>query len=338
MRIFVRTIIKNTRYMATNLKTSFAGIELKNPIIASASPMTSSVEQCIELENAGVAAIVVKSIFEESVAHNANRLADVLSHGEENDYLDGYIAEQMVTEWRTLLRGIKQSCSIPVVASIAARSVECWAKYAAIATEEGVDALELNLMNIGLTSRHMQYGTVEQKQTEAVEAVLKATHLPVVVKLASNLSNPARLVDRLDACGVKGVVLYNRPYPIDIDVEKLEFTIGHSLTSAANLSTPLRWTGILSAEVPAVDYALSGGVQSWQDVIKAILVGASAVEVCSTLYHNGLGCIREMLKGVEEWQVAHFEESIFGYRGKMNASKEQYGEELKRTQHYHFSI
>ena len=116
--------------MATNLKTSFAGIELKNPIIASASPLTMTVEQCVNLEKAGVAAIVVKSIFEDSVLYNANKLSNAQAHGEENYYLDGYIGERMLTEWRELLRGVKANCTIPVIASIAGVKTETWQRYA----------------------------------------------------------------------------------------------------------------------------------------------------------------------------------------------------------------
>ena len=134
--------------MKTSLKTMFAGLELSSPIIASASPLTATPEQCRALEDAGAAAIVVKSIFEESIAHNSQELSDSISHGEEFDYLDGYIAEQMVSEWRTALRGIKEACKIPIIASIACRNQDTWVRYAQVAVEEGIDAVELNMMNV----------------------------------------------------------------------------------------------------------------------------------------------------------------------------------------------
>ncbi len=324
--------------MATSLKTTFAGIELKNPIIASASPLTMTVEQCVNLEKAGVSAIVVKSIFEESVAHNADKLADMLSHGEETDYLDGYIGEQMLTEWRTLLRGVKSHCTIPVIASIAGITPNCWIRYAQAAAEEGVDGLELNFMNVGLADRNTKFGTIERNFVDIALSIRKATNLPIAVKIASNITTYAKLIDRMAAIGINGAVLFNRPYPVDIDVERLEYTTGQPFTSPNNLATPLRWTGIISAEVPNIDLALSGGVHSWQDVVKAILAGASAVEICSALHHHGLDYVSEMLQGIEDWQERHFEESIEGYRGKMNASKQKYAEELKRAQHLHFNI
>ena len=324
--------------MATDLKTSFAGIELKNPIIAAASPLTMTVEQCVQLEKAGVAAIVVKSIFEESVHLNADRLSNAQAHGEENYYLDGYIGEHMLTEWRELLRGVKANCSIPVIASIACVNIDTWERYAKAAVEEGVDGPELNFMNVGLADRNTLFGTIERQFVEVAATVRKVTNLPIAVKIASNITTYAKLLDRMAAIGIEGAILFNRPYPVDIDVEKLEYTTGQPLTSANNLATPLRWTGILSAEVPNIDIALSGGVQQWQDVVKAILAGAAAVEVCSTLIHNGIGHISTMLEGIKDWQERHFEESPESYRGRMNASKEEYAKQLKRAQHFHFSI
>lgn len=324
--------------MATDLKTSFAGIELKNPIIAAASPLTMTVEQCVQLEKAGVAAIVVKSIFEESVHLNADRLSNAQAHGEENYYLDGYIGEHMLTEWRELLRGVKANCSIPVIASIACVNIDTWERYAKAAVEEGVDGLELNFMNVGLADRNTLFGTIERQFVEVAATVRKVTNLPIAVKIASNITTYAKLLDRMAAIGIEGAILFNRPYPVDIDVEKQEYTTGQPLTSANNLATPLRWTGILSAEVPNIDIALSGGVQQWQDVVKAILAGAAAVEVCSTLIHNSIGHINTMLEGIQDWQERHFEESPKSYRGRMNASKEECAKQLKRAQHFHFSI
>lgn len=322
--------------MTTNLTTTFAGLTLNNPIIAAASPMTATAEQCRELEKAGVAAIVIKSIFEQSIAHNAHRLSDHQSHSEESDYLDAYIGEQMVSEWRLSLREIKAVTTIPIIASISCHTNSAWARYAEAATVEGVDALELNLMNIGLATRTTGLGVIEQQFVDAINSVRKVTTLPLTVKLAANITNPMALVERLMACGVKGVVLFNRPYPIDIDINKREYLSGHTLSTPSDLSAPLRWTGLLSAELPKVDYALSGGVHTWQDVIKAILAGASAVEVCSTLYHNGLNYVNTILENIDKWQQENHEEGIETYRGKMNATTERYAEELKRVQYLHF--
>lgn len=322
--------------MITNLNTTFAGLKLNSPIIASASPLTATAEQCVELEKAGVAAIVVKSIFEESIAHNSYELSDLLSHGEETDYLDGYIGEQMISEWRSTLKSIKEACTIPIIASMACRKISTWERYARVADEVGVDALELNLMNVGRNTRHTPYGETEHHLLHTVEVVHKITSLPIIVKLASNMTNPAALVDRLKACGANGVVLFNRPYPVDIDIEKREYITGQVFTSPYNLATPLRWTGILSAEVPAIDYALSGGVQTWHDIVKAILAGASAVEICSTLYQHGLDYVKELKLGLEKWQESHFEESVDSYRGRMNASNSVYAAELLRAHYLHF--
>lgn len=322
--------------MITNLKTTFAGLKLSSPIIASASPLTATAEQCVELEKAGVAAIVVKSIFEESIAHNSQELADVLSHGEETDYLDGYIGEQMVSEWRSTLKSIKDACTVPIIASMACRKIDTWERYARVADEVGVDALELNLMNVARNTRHTPYGDTEHHLVHTVEVVSKITSLPIIVKLASNMTNPAALVDRLKACGADGVVLFNRPYPVDIDIETREYITGQVLTTPYNLATPLRWTGILSAEVPAIDYALSGGVKNWQDIVKAILAGASAVELCSALYEHGIDYIKELKQGLEEWQQSHFEESVDSYRGRMNASNSEYAASLFRAHYLHF--
>ena len=320
--------------MITNLKTTFAGLKLSSPIIASASPLTATAEQCVELEKAGVAAIVVKSIFEESIAHNSQELADVLSHGEETDYLDGYIGEQMVSEWRSTLKSIKDACTVPIIASMACRKIDTWERYARVADEVGVDALELNLMNVARNTRHTPYGDTEHHLVHTVEVVRKITSLPIIVKLASNMTNPAALVDRLKACGADGVVLFNRMVTPDINLKTLSYGRGEVLGSSTDLYESLRWIGLASDRVPKLSYAASGGVSNGEAMIKALLVGASAVEVCSVLYKKGIEAIPEMLQTLEEWMKANNYQQVSDFRGVMNARKTGGGAAFERTQFF----
>lgn len=314
-----------------SLKTSFAGLELANPIIIGSCGRTADPQNNRRLEDAGAAAIVMKSMFEENIVRQAQLMTDSFAHGEEAEYLHGYLRSQMLKEYLDSVEQTKKLCTIPVIASINCYSTREWQEFALLIEQAGADAVELNVMSIR-TDPDYTDGDFERRHTEILEAVKKHVHIPVTMKIGANLSNPVSLISRLHAYGARGVVLFNRFYHPDIDIERMEFIRGRIFGSPEDLAAPLRWTGIASAAVTQIDYAVSGGISSGADIIKSILVGASAAEVCSVIYHHGNSWIASALEEITAWQQRHGFTSPEEYRGRMNAADSDNAEQLDRVQ------
>lgn len=312
-------------------ETTFAGLTLRNPIIIGSCGLTATAAGNKALEAAGAGAIVLKSLFEENIARQTEMLTDESAHSEASDYLQGYLSEHAADEYLELIRQSKRLCTIPVIASISCYTDSDWVRLAEKIEKAGADALELNVMTIR-TAKSYADGEFEKMHIDILRHVKERVAIPVIVKLGSNLSNPVALIDKLCGCGAAGTVLFNRFYPTDIDVEKMEFAASHPFTTSADLATSLRWTGIVSAAVGQMPLAVSGGVHTWQDVVKSILAGASAVEVSSVIYEKGAQWIAPTLKAVEEWQQKHGYRDAASYRGKMNARDPEHAERLLRTQ------
>lgn len=315
----------------SSLNTSFAGLELKNPIVVSSSSLTDSAEGCLRLEHAGAGAVVLKSLFEEDIVRRTESLTDEAAHTESADYLQGYLRGQMLGDYLKLVRESKSLCKIPVIASICCRSAGEWTDFARMIEQEGADALELNVMSLA-SDKTAADGAFEQRHVDILAAVKRSVSIPVIMKLGANLSNPVSLIERLRGYGAAAVVLFNRPYQTDIDIEKMEYVSGKVLSDESDLSNSLRWTGIASAAVKNISYAISGGVHSGEAVVKALLAGASAVEVCSAIYMAGDAWISSALETVEKWQERHGFDSVAGYRGRMNAADAAHVDRLERMQ------
>ena len=323
--------------MTPSLQTIFAGLELRNPIIIGSCRRTAKAELNRKLEEAGAGAIVLKSLFEENIVRRTSHLTDSSStaepaaHPEQADYLQGYLRDEALTEYIELIRSSKQLCTIPIIASLNCFSLGEWVSFAQEIERAGADAIELNIMSIR-TSTSYHHGDLERHHIECLSAVNERTRLPIIVKIGTNISNPVALADRLYAHGAAAVVLFNRMYQPDIDIERMEYTSGWVLSSEADIATPLRWTGIVSAAVPQLDVVLSGGVHNGAAIVKAFLSGASAVEVCSAIYRHGEGWISEALDSVTRWLDGHNYRSILDIRGAMNAGEIEHAERLERVQ------
>lgn len=312
------------------LNTTFAGLALKNPIIISSSGLTNTPAKNKSLEEAGAAAIVLKSLFEEQIMIQTNEMATYDSP-EADDYLQTYIRSNAISDYVTLIKESKKLCNIPIIASINCYSNGEWTSFATYMQEAGADAIELNIMSIE-TSKEYKYGELEQTYIDIVNNVKKKVSIPVIVKLASNLTNPIALINQLYANGVDGIVLFNRFYQPDININNLTFTTGEVFSHASDLSNGLRWTAIASTEVPKAQYAISGGVHKGASVIKAILAGASSVEVCSSVYKLGEGEISKMIIDLSTWMKDKKYTSIDDFKGKMNAIKAGKSNPFERTQ------
>lgn len=265
----------------TDLKTTFAGLQLKNPIIISSSGLTNSAGKTKKLAEAGAGAIVLKSLFEEQIFIEADQLKDP-TYSEGNDYLAEYIREHKLSEYLELIKESKKVCDIPIIASINCYTDSEWIDFAKQIEEAGADALEINILALQSDVQY-KYGSFEQRHIDILSHIKRVVKLPVIMKLGDNLTNPVTLIDQLYANGAAAVVLFNRFYQPDIDIEKMEHISGNVFSNASDLSKTLRWIGIASAMVDKIDYAASGGIHKPEAVVKAILAGASAVEVCSAI-------------------------------------------------------
>lgn len=314
----------------SELKTTFAGLELKNPFIVSSSNLTNNAEKNLAWEKAGAGAIVLKSLFEEQILWESSHIMSE-EHPDAGDYLQGYLRAHYLDEYTKLIKDSKHACSIPVIASINCYTDQEWENFAAMIQDAGADAIELNLMAIQTGIRY-EYGSFEQRHINILKHVAAKTNIPVIVKLGNNLTNPIALIDQLHANGAKAVVLFNRFYQTDIDIENLSYCSGQILSDGGELANALRWIGLASAAVPAISYAASGGVSTGTDIVKCLLAGASAVEICSALYKDGEKQIETMLKSVQDWMVRHQFKSIDSFRGKMQAKDLEKATVFERTQ------
>lgn len=301
-----------------NLSTEYAGLKLRNPLIAASSGLTNSLHKIKQLEKAGVAAIVLKSLFEEQIDSHSEKLSLTSDYPEASDYIDTYVEMNHVGKYLDLIRQAKAACNIPIIASINCYKVSRWIDFAKKIEEVGADALELNVFLINTGEYGDRY--LEESYINIVRELRKVTRIPLIIKMARTVSNLPGLVEKLEAMGVSAVVLFNRFYQLDIDINSMEITSGPVFSNPSDFSETLRWTAITSGYVPNVNIACSYGVHKWEDIIKGILAGATAMQLCSVLYENGLGVVPEMLTNLEEWMGQNNYKSLDQFRGKLNYS------------------
>ncbi len=301
----------------TELKTTFAGLHLKNPIIISSSGLTDSADKNKKLCEAGAGAIVLKSLFEEQISMEAESLRNS-EYSEGNDYLADYVRGHKLAEYIQLIRDSKKVCDIPIIASINCYTNSEWIDFAKQIEEAGADALEINILSIQ-TDRNYIFGSFEQRHIDILHHVKKVTRLPIIMKLGENLTNPVALIDQLYANGVAAVVLFNRFYQPDIDIKNVSYVPGEVFSNPSDVYMPLRWIAISSSIVDKIDYAASGGVHSAEALIKVLLAGASAAEICSVVYQKSPTCIKEMLDYLEFWMKEQGYDKISLFKGKLNA-------------------
>lgn len=306
-----------------DLTTTYLGLKLKNPLVVSASPLSSSVDTVKEMEAAGAAAVVLPSLFEEQIEVERLRLGSyVTSHRDllpealrhvpdlagYNQGLNGYIAH---------LYAVKKSVSIPVIASINAYEGGDWVQYARILESAGADALELNIYYLPVRP---QFSGVQVEQiyldlVRDIRASLK--QIPVAVKLSPYFSAMAHMAQQITAVGASGLVLFNRFYQPDFDIETKQVEPSLELSSSAELRLRLRWTAVLSPIIEA-DIAVTGGVHTTADVVKGLMAGATVTMMTSALYKNGIGHLTTLQDGLNAWLDDHGYASVAALRGVMN--------------------
>ncbi len=306
-----------------NLKTTYMGLELKNPYIAGACDYTANLDRIKQLEEAGAAAIVCASLFEEQIQYERFRLEENL-HQFDNFYAEmtdffPQVPHADPKEHLMWVRKAKESVNIPVIASLNAVKKEIWGEWALALQDSGADALELNFYSTPIRFDKSS-GAVEEQQIEILGQVKKKVKIPVSVKLSALYSNPLHFIKKLDEIGIEGFVLFNRLFQPDIDVQEEKNRYRHVLSTGTESETALRYSGLLYGNLKG-DVCANSGILTAVDAIKLILAGATCVEVVSTLYKNKIDYLSTMIKEMAAWMDGKGYKDLAAFRGKMSAQK-----------------
>jgi dihydroorotate dehydrogenase (fumarate) len=305
-----------------DLKTSYMGLELRNPLIASSSPLSEDVANIRQMEDAGAAAVVMFSLFEEQIRHEEEAMTHLTSYGAESfpealSYFPAVEEFQVgADQYLDLIRRARDAVDIPVIASLNGLSNEGWIDYAKRMEEAGASAIELNVFyipaNIETTGRE-----VEQRYVDIVRHVKGAVAIPVALKLSPFFSAFGNMARRLDDAGADALVLFNRFYQPDFDIDRLEVSLSLELSEPSEIRLPLAWIAMLHGRVRA-SLAATRGVHSAAEIIKYVMAGADAVMTTSALLKNGIGYAERLLQDMEEWMEARGYASIEQMKGSMS--------------------
>jgi len=319
----------------TDLSTTYLGLNLRNPIVASASPLSKKVDRARALEEAGISAIVMYSLFEEQIIHESLELDHYLNRGSESfaealSYLpDGGLYGISPEKYLNHLAGLKKALKIPVIGSLNGVSKGGWTSYARKIEEAGADALELNMYYIP-TDVNMTSGDIEAMQVELVAEVKSAIKIPLAVKISPFVTSIPNFTKRLVDAGADGLVLFNRFYQPDFDLEELEILHSLDLSTSSELRLPLRWISILYGKLDT-DFALTSGAHTHTDVLKAMMAGAKVAMMASNLLHNGEQALGPILSGLEAWMTEREYESIRQMQGSMSQKSVREPEAFERA-------
>ena len=314
-----------------DLKTKYLGLELKNPIIVASSKLSGNIEKIAELEKNGAGAVVLKSIFEEQILLDTQRMVDNIDtsmHAEALDLFSGSTIGHFLDEYVNLIYQSKKEISIPVIPSINCTTEGTWTEYAKRFEKAGAPALELNIYiqpyDVKKTSQEL-----EDTYVNILRKIKKEINIPVALKIGCYFTGLANVVKRFADEGANGLVLFNRYYRTDIDLEKMKVVTGPIMSSKEELFIPLQWIALFAGKVKT-DISATTGVHSEKDVIKLLLAGATTVQLCSVLYQNGTGFIKDILDELETWMKKNNYNSIDDFRGLMSEEKSK--DSYKRVQ------
>jgi dihydroorotate dehydrogenase (fumarate) len=305
-----------------DLSTTYLGLPLKNPLVASASPLSKKVESVKRLEDAGIGAVVMYSLFEEQIVHESLALDYYLNRGTYSNpeaityfpEMDHYnVGPETYLE---LVSQLKKAVSIPVIGSLNGVSTGGWVEYARKIQEAGADALELNVYNIP-TDMDKTAAEVEKTYVELVREVRSKIHIPLAIKLGPFFTSLPNLSKRLVDAGANGLVLFNRFIQPDLDIETLDVVTNLKLSTSDELRLPLRWVAILYGRTSA-DLALTTGVHTAVDAVKAVMAGASVAMMASELIEKGPGRAKQILTDLQSWMETYEYESVQQMKGSMS--------------------
>lgn len=305
-----------------NLKTSYLGLDLKNPFIASSSRLTGDMKSIIQCIDSGVGAVVLKSLFEEQIRLEAESNTRT---GSANDYyywfteakekVEGLSVKENLDKYLKFVESVKTYSDGPVISSINCTTAEEWPKFASAIQQAGADALELNIALFPFDQK-IASADIEKLYVEILKSVKKEVSIPVSIKLGYYFTNLFAVADKLVANGVDGLVLFNRYYRPDIDIDTQKVVSENHMSSPDEIHIPMRWIALLKGNNINCDIAASTGVHDSQGAIKQILAGADAVQLCSALYLKGIPYINTMLEEMENWMEKNRFATIDSFKGK----------------------
>lgn len=308
-----------------DLSTTYLGLKLKNPLVASAGPLAKDIGHILHMEEAGISAVVLHSLFEEQITLESDSLDRHLSSGAESyaeavSYFPDLTSYNIGPEgYIEHIRKAKQAVDIPVIGSLNGVSTGGWIRYAKLIEEAGADALELNLYYMP-TDPNVEAARVEQMYTDLVSHVKASVKIPVAIKLGPFFSSIPNMAVKLDRAGADSLVLFNRFYQPDYDLEALEVTPTLELSNSYELLLRLHWTALLYGHIKA-DIAITGGVHTAGDVLKSMMAGGKAAMITSAMLSRGIDHIRKIEEDLAEWMEKHDYKSIQQMQGSMSAGK-----------------
>ncbi len=305
-----------------DLSTTYMGMKLKNPIVPSASPLSSDLANIRAMEDAGASAVVFYSLFEEQITHEIAEMDHYFDYGshsspEASEYFpEPEVFHKGPSEYLEHIRKAKEAVEIPIIGSLNGASMGGWIDHAVGIEEAGADGLELNVYYIP-TDPDLLGGTIEQRYLDILTEVKSNVSIPVAMKLSPFFSSMANMARRLDEAGADALVLFNRFYQPDIDLDTLEVTPNVILSTPQAMRLPLRWIAILHGRIKA-DLAATSGVHTAEDVLKMLMAGANVTMMASALLKNGIGHLWKVLEEVEVWMEENEYESVVQMQGSMS--------------------
>jgi dihydroorotate dehydrogenase (fumarate) len=329
-----------------DLKTNYLGLQLRTPLVASASPLSQEIDNIRRLQDAGASAIVLYSLFEEQLRQESFELEHHLSQGtdsfaEASSFFPQPDEFHLGPEgYLNHIQKAKKAVSIPIIASLNGTTTGGWTTYARLIEQAGADALECNIYSIA-ADPDLTSSQVEQEYIDILKAIKSVVKIPVAVKLGPFFSNMANMAKRLDDAGANGLVLFNRFYQPDVNLDELEIQPNVLLSTPQALRLPLTWIGILYGRIRA-NLAATSGVHGPEDVIKLLMVGADVTMLCSALLRNGIEYLQHVEAGMREWMEKHEYESVQQMKGSMSQircpnpaafERAQYMKAVKSIQH-----
>jgi dihydroorotate dehydrogenase (fumarate) len=305
-----------------DLSTKYCGLSLWNPLVAAASPLTRTLDGIRRLEDSGIGAIVLPSLFEEQIEEQAQHLEHLLAYGAES-YAEAlsYLPKSGLNfigpeEYLETIEQAKKTVDVPIIASLNGVSIGGWMRYARLIQQAGADAIELNVYFLA-TDQAQSGEVVEEEYLRIIRTVVQQVELPVTVKLAPYFTSLPNIAQQLANSHVRGIVLFNRFYQPDFDLENLDVVPSLALSRSEDMRLPLRWTAILHG-VTELDIAISTGVHTYADVLKGVMAGASVTMLASELLQNGTDRVGEILREMRQWMEEKEYASLAQMRGSMS--------------------
>lgn len=301
-----------------NLETTYLGLKLKNPVLVASSKLTSNPEKLKRCEQAGAGAVVLKSLFEEQIVTDAGSLTDNLDptvHAEAWDYSRIMSEEYVLDNYLALVEEAKQALSIPVIASLNCVTAGKWIDYARRFEQAGADALELNVFIMPADAARTSTD-IESIYFDILRKIKKKVSLPIALKIGPHFSGLAHFLAELAEEGTDGLVLFNRFYKPDIDIESEKLVHANALSMPQEMTLPLQWIALMSGELDC-DISATTGIHDAEGVVKQLLAGAKTVQLCSVLLKNGVDHLSVVLSGLEKWMKRHNYSTVDDFRGTL---------------------